>query len=54
VTYVENPSPVVSILELYRLAFDPRPDPAALERYLEAPLAERMRASIEEKLSSHH
>lgn len=52
VTYIENPAPVVSILELYRLAYDLRPDPADLERYLEAPLAERMRASIEEKLSS--
>lgn len=52
VTFIENPAPVVSILELYRLAYDLRPDPADLERYLEAPLAERMRASIEEKLSS--
>lgn len=49
---IENPAPVVSILDLYRLAYDRHPDPAALERYLEAPLAERMRASIEEKLSS--
>ena len=52
VTYIENPAPVVSILALYRLAFDLRPDPDALEHYLEAPLAERMRASIEEKLSA--
>ena len=52
VTYIENPAPVVSILALYRIAFDLRPDPDALERYLEAPLAERMRASIEEKLSA--
>lgn len=52
VTYIENPAPVVSILDLYRLAYDLRPDPADLERYLEAPLAERMRASIEEKLSA--
>jgi MOSC domain-containing protein YiiM len=52
VTYIENPAPVVSILALYRLAFDLRPDPDALERYLEAPLAERMRASIEDKLTA--
>ncbi len=52
VTYVENPSPVVSILDLYRLAYELRPDPAAMERYLEAPLAERVRASIEEKLAT--
>jgi MOSC domain-containing protein YiiM len=52
VTYIENPAPVVSILALYRLAYDLRPDPDALERYLEAPLAERMRMTIEEKLSA--
>jgi MOSC domain-containing protein YiiM len=51
VTFIENPAPVVSILDLYRLAYDLRPDPAAMERYLEAPLAERLRASIEEKLA---
>ena len=51
VTFIENPAPVVSILDLYRLAYDLRPDPAAMERYLEAPLAERVRASIEEKLA---
>mgnify|MGYP001824909424 FL=1 len=52
VTYIENPAPVVSILALYRLAYDLRPDPDAIERYLEAPLAERMRVTIEEKLSA--
>ena len=52
VTYIENPAPVVSILQLYRLAYDLRPDPAAMARYLEAPLAERVRASIEEKLAA--
>ena len=52
VTCIENPAPVVSILQLYRLAYDMRPEPDVLERYLEAPLAERMRASIEEKLSA--
>ena len=52
VTYIENPAPVVSILDLYRLAYELRPDPAAMERYLEAPLAARVRASIEEKLAA--
>ena len=52
VTYIENPAPVVSILSLYRLAYDLSPDPAALERYLEAPLAARMRATVEEKLGA--
>lgn len=52
VTYIENPAPVVSILALYRLAYDLRPDPDAVERYLEAPLATRLRASLEEKLAA--
>ena len=52
VTYIENPAPVVTILALYRLAFDLSPDPAALERYLEAPLATRMRVAVEEKLAA--
>jgi MOSC domain-containing protein YiiM len=52
VTFIENPAPVVSILQLYRLAYDLHPDPAALERYLEAPLAERMRATVEGKLAA--
>ena len=52
VTYIENPAPVVSILALYRLAYDLSPDPAALEHYLEAPLAARMRVTVEEKLAA--
>ena len=52
VTYIENPAPVVSILELYRLAYEPRPDPVSLERYLDAPLAERARSSVEQKLAA--
>ena len=52
VTCIDTPAPVVSILALYRLAFEPSPDPDALERYLEAPLAERLRATLEEKLSA--
>ena len=52
VTLIENPAPIVSILELFRLAYVPRPDPADLERYLDAPLAERVRAQIEQKLAA--
>ena len=52
VTLIENPAPIVSILELFRLAYDLKPNRAALERYLEAPLAERTRASIEQKLAA--
>ena len=52
VTFVENPAPVVSILDLYRFAYELRPDRADLERYLEAPLADRMRAKVEAKLAA--
>jgi len=51
VTFVENPAPKVTVLDLYRFAFDLRPKRADLERFLEAPLAERMRANIESKLA---
>jgi MOSC domain-containing protein YiiM len=53
VTFVENPAPVVTILDLYRFAFDLKPDRPDLERYLEAPLAERMRIKIEAKLATN-
>lgn len=52
VTFVENPAPVVSILDLYRFAYDLRPNRADLERYLAAPLADRMRAKVEAKLAA--
>jgi MOSC domain-containing protein YiiM len=52
VTLIENPVPVVSILELFRLSYDLSPDPADLERYLEAPLADRFRAKLEQKLAA--
>lgn len=52
VTLIENPSPVVSILDLFRLSYELRPDPAEMERYLEAPLAERFRAKVEQKLAA--
>ena len=52
VTLIENPVPVVSILDLFRFAYERRPDPADLERYLDAPLAERTRAQIEQKLAA--
>lgn len=52
VTFIENPTPVATILDLYRFAFDLQPDRADMARYLEAPLAERMRSQIESKLGS--
>ena len=52
VTVVENPAPIVSIIDLYRLAYERHPSRDQLERYLEAPLAERVRANIEQKLAA--
>lgn len=52
VTLVENAAPVATILELYRFAFEIRPQRADMERFLEAPIAARMRRTIEEKLAS--
>lgn len=52
VTLIENAAPVATVLELYRFAFEIRPQRADLERFLEAPVAERMRRKIEEKLAS--
>ena len=52
VTLVENAAPVATILELYRFAFEIRPSREDLERFLDAPLAARMRSMIEEKLAS--
>jgi MOSC domain-containing protein YiiM len=51
VTFVENPAPKVTILDLYRFVFDLRPKRVDLERFLEAPLAERMQVKIESKLA---
>lgn len=52
VTLVENPDPGVTILELFRFDFARRHDPEALRRYLEAPIAARVRAKIESRLAS--
>ncbi len=51
VTYVVNPAPAASIVDLFRLAYDLNPEPDRLRRYLEAPLAERVRADIERRLA---
>ena len=51
VTYVGHPDPAASILDLFRLAYDSNPEPERLRRYLEAPLAERVRADIERRLA---
>jgi MOSC domain-containing protein YiiM len=52
VTYVETGDAGVTVLDLHRYAFATQHDPATLRRYLEAPIAQRVRASIESKLAS--
>lgn len=52
VTFVENPDCSVSMLELFRLNYEIRPDAARLQRVLEAPIAERMRNKFESRLRS--
>ena len=51
VTFVEGADHDVTILDLFRYKYRLRQDPAELRRLLEAPIAERMRAEIEAKLS---
>lgn len=51
VTYVETGDADVSVLDLYRYAFATQHDAAMLRRFLKAPIAERVRVSIESKLA---
>lgn len=53
VTFVEGGDFDVTILDLFRYKYRLQHDPEELRRYLEAPLAERMRAEIEKKLAAH-
>lgn len=50
VTFVPNPDSDVSILAMYRLAYETSPDTAILQAMLEAPLAQRMREKFEKML----
>jgi len=52
VTFVECAAHPVSIVDLFRYKYARQHDPAELQRMLDAPLAERMRADIEEKLAT--
>jgi MOSC domain-containing protein YiiM len=51
VTFIENEESDVTILELFRFYYARQHDADALQRLLEAPLAERMRAKVESKLA---
>lgn len=50
VTFVQNDTVDVTILDLFRYKFANSHDEAELRRFLEAPIAERFRAGIEDKL----
>jgi MOSC domain-containing protein YiiM len=52
VTFVEGGDYDVTILDLFRYKYRQQHDPAELRRFLDAPLAERMRAEIEKKLAA--
>ncbi len=52
VTLVENPARQVTVLELFRFAYDPTPAAEDLERFLSAPVAARLRSNIEKKLAA--
>ena len=52
VTYLAAPGSGVSVLDLFDLAFEPRPDPDVLRRCLDAPIAVRTRAMLEKKLAA--
>ena len=51
-TFVDDPDCNVSMLELFRFAFDTSPDPVDMQRMLDAPIAVRLRAKIQQKLDS--
>ena len=52
VTFVESGDYDVTILDLFRYKYRQQHDHADLRRYLDAPLATRMRAEIEKKLAA--
>jgi MOSC domain-containing protein YiiM len=52
VTFVESGDYDVTILDLFRYKYRQQHDPADLRRYLDAPLAMRMRVEIEKKLAA--
>ena len=51
VTFIESGDFDVTIVDLFRYKYRLQHDPADLRRYLDAPLAERMRVEIEKKLA---
>ncbi len=52
VTFVESGDSGVTVLDLFRYAFELKHDAETLRRYLDAPIAARVRANIESKLAA--
>ena len=52
VTIVENDQESVSMLELFRLSYEPRPNADQLRQALASPIAARMRARFESRLAT--
>ncbi len=52
VVLVENPADCISMLEQFRLAYALHPGAAELQRALDAPIAERMRAKFQKRLAA--
>ncbi|MCP5093071.1 MAG: MOSC domain-containing protein [Gammaproteobacteria bacterium] len=53
VTMVEGIAGSVTVLELFRFAYATRHDAEQLRRFLDAPIAERVRVKVEEKLANN-
>ncbi len=54
VQLIPGPTDAPSIRELFELWYDTAPDLAKLERYLEFPLAVRVRARVQRQLTDAH
>lgn len=52
VVLVENPTDSISMIEQFRLSYEPHPSAAELRRALAAPIAERMRSKFEKRLGA--
>lgn len=52
VTFVESGDSGVTVIDLFRYAFEVKHDAETLRRYLDAPIAARVRANIESKLAA--
>ena len=52
VTLVESGAETVTVLDLFRFAYETRHDADQLRRFLDAPIAERVRAQVEARLAT--